>query len=304
MDADERLLRYFVVLSEELHFRRAASRLFISQPALSKQIKGLEERLHLSLFIRTRRQVILTPAGAALLPLARSALEALGAFAAKADLLRRGQHGRLRVGFIAQAANEITPRLVRAFARSHPEVDVDLRQSALDDSSAGLRSAAVDLALVRLPIELGGLEVQPLLTERRVVVLPVEHHLASRTQVSLADLRGEPRLVTATADPAFRAFALEGALEDRAASPESVVSSVDEFLEAVLAGRGIAMAPESARRFYSRPGVTFVDVRDATPSVVALAWRADVMLPQAAQEFVALACRIAADRNPRSAEAG
>lgn len=303
MNVDERLLRYFVVLADELHFGRAAARLYVSQPALSKQIKVLEDGLRLKLFTRTRRQVTLTPAGASLLPRAETVLTEYAAFREGVDLLRAGQGARLVVGFIAQAANELTPRALRLFGERQAHVQVDMRQSPLDDSSAGLRSEAVEIALLRLPIESDGLTVVPILTEPRVVLLPADHRLAGMAQVSLADLHGEPRIVTATLDQRFRAFALEPAPGDSTATPiGAVVSTVDEFSEAVLAGRAIALAPESARRFYARPGLTFVDVTDATPSVVAVAWRTATPLSPAAEAFVTTLQELAHDaaRTPPS----
>lgn len=299
MDVDVRLLRYFVTLADELHFGRAAAQLYVSQPALSKQIRLLEDGLRLNLFTRTRRQVTLTPAGAALLPRAQVVLAEYAAFRSEVDLLRSGQGARLTVGFIAQAANELTPLALRLFRERHGHVQVDMRQAALDDSSGGLRSETVEIAIVRLPIEDDGLSIVPLLTEPRVVVLPADHKLADRAQVVLDDLRGEPRLVTSTPDQRFRAFALEPLPNDsQQASVGAVVTTVDEFSEAVLAHRGIALAPESGRRYYARPGLVFVDVADATPSTVAVAWRTAAALSQPAQDFITTLQDLAADTPP------
>jgi len=297
MDVDVRLLRYFVTLADELHFGRAAARLYVSQPALSKQIRVLEDGLRVNLFTRTRRQVTLTPAGASLLPRAQAVLAAYAAFRSEVDLLRSGQGARLTVGFIAQAANELTPLALRLFRERHSHVQVDMRQASLDDSSGGLRSETVEIAIVRLPIEDDGLSIAPLLTEPRVVVLPADHKLADRAQVVLDDLRGEPRLVTSTPDQLFRAFALEPN-DSQQASVGAVVTTVDEFSEAVLAHRGIALAPASGRRYYARPGLVFIDVADATPSTVAVAWRTGAALSQPAQAFIAILQDLAADALP------
>lgn len=304
MDVDARLLRYFVVLSEELHFGRAATRLFVSQPALSQQIRKLEERVGLNLFARTRRQVVLTPAGEALVTQAKAVLAELEAFYEKAQLISDGRTGRVTVGFIAQAANELTPLVLRRFKQRLPEVEVVMRQSPLGDMSGGLSAGTVDVAILRLPIESEGLVTHRLLTETRVLVLPSDHRLATRSSVQLDDFHDEPRVVTATNDAAFRAFALELTDDDPDGSRHigAVVNSVDEFLEAVLAGRGVALAPESARRYYARPGVAYVDVADATPSVVALAWRRGIELPPSVTAFISTCLDVAEEQRRASTD--
>lgn len=270
---DLRLLRYFVAVAEERHFGRAAQRLYISQPALSRQVRLLEDAVGLALFHRGERPVALTDAGHQLLPRAREALAAAQRFADAGGELRRAQRARLRLGFVGQAVNELTPRLLRAFAEQHPEVAVQLRQSDLRDLSAGLRDGAVDLAMVRLPIDTTGLCLQPVLREPRAAVLPDDHPLAGHATLSVRQLLDLPWVHAATSDPAYQHFAL--ALGQRGGTPPvlgPVVSSIDEYLEAVLAGQGVGLAPLSASRYYRRPGLTYVPVPDAEPSVVALAW--------------------------------
>lgn len=295
---DTRLLTYFVAVAEDLHFRRAADRLFISQPALSRQIRRLEELLATELFVRANRSVSLTDEGRELLPLARTALQATEHVVTHAMTLRSRRHSRVRLGFVGQAANELTPRLLREFSENHPDVTVELRQRDMRDVTAGLADGSTDLALVRLPIDTTGLRVVPVLTEPRVAVLPADHPLAAAGEVSVRQLFDLPWVQPASPDPVYRSFAL--ALDQRDGRPPRLgptVNSIDEYLEVVLSGHGIGLAPESAARYYSRPGITYVPVPDAEPSVVALAWLAqDAPLPAAARTLLDYLRRRAGER--------
>ncbi len=272
---DLQKLRYFVVLAEELHFGRAAARLYLSQPALSNAIRALERSLGVSLFERTSRRVELTAAGTTLLPQAVQVI-------ADADLLlgsvrqhRSGADGasRLRLAFVGQAANELTPTLIRDLTQMHPQVAVELRQVPAWEIVEQVKQDAAEVAVLRLPLDTRDLVVAPLFEESRVAVVPADHWAARADRVCLDQLFDEPWVVSAADDPEQRAFT--GALRQRAGKPflpGPTVRSIDEYLEAVQAHQGIGLAPLSAARYYGRPGVVYVPVPDAEPSVVALAW--------------------------------
>ena len=178
MDIDTRLLRYFVAVAEEGNLTRAAERLFVSQPALTKQIKQLESRLGVRLFTRSRAGMALTEPGRAL-------AERVPALLAEWDRTLRetrsaaGRAARvLRVGFMASAANEATQHIVAAFARRRPGWRVEMRQAAWSNPTAGLADGDVDVALLRLPFPgQDALRVEVLLTEPRWVALPAAHPL-------------------------------------------------------------------------------------------------------------------------------
>src|SRR5581483_6057227 len=123
-----RQLRYFVAVAEELHFRRAAARLHVSQPPLSHQIRALEAELGCTLLSRTRRRVELTPAGAVFLRDARVLLGGLDAAVAAARAVAAGQSGRLRVGFVGSALLSVVPEIVHGFREARPGVEVELRE--------------------------------------------------------------------------------------------------------------------------------------------------------------------------------
>ena len=271
MAVEVRLLRSLVVVAEEGHIGRAAERLHLSQPALSKQIAQLETSTGLRLFDRHARGVTPTAAGRLLVDRARHVVREADSFDALALRTRRALSGRLNVGFVGQAANEQTPVLLRVFREQNPEVAVELRQYDMHDLTAGLRSGDTDLGILRLPVAAEGLVHEPLFVEPRVAVLPADHHLARRAAVDLRRLLDEPWVVSASPDPSYQRFAL--AMDARGGRDPvrgPVVATIDEYLEAVLSGRGIGLAPASAARYYSRPGITYVPVPDAEPSVCSL----------------------------------
>ncbi|MDA2893453.1 LysR family transcriptional regulator [Mycolicibacterium sp. BiH015] len=274
MDVDTRLLRYFTAVADELNYTRAAERLYVSQPALSKQLARLERQLGVQLFERTSRRVVLTKAGETLLPLARRTVsdwqEALGVTRAAA----RAQRAVLTVGFIASAANEFTPAIVDQFARRRPGWRVELRQGEWADPTAGLRDGSSDAALIRVPIpDPNGLTMYTLLSEPRCVALPIGHPLTERNELSVTDLLEQP--FVATRGPAcWRDWWL--AAECRGGHRPIVaieVNSPDEWLAAITSGAGVSFAPQSATRFYSPPGVTYRSVTGIPPTQVAVAHR-------------------------------
>ncbi|GAA3748035.1 LysR family transcriptional regulator [Streptomyces tremellae] len=304
MELELRSLRYFVAVAEDLHFGRAADKLHISQPALSVQIRKLERLLGVDVFLRDSRHVELTSAGEAVLEEARRTLAAADHTVAVARNIARGS-GRLDIGFVANAAAELTPAVVEEFSRRHPHVDVRMRQYAFADPLAGLASGDVDAAFVRPPLRPDAhVDCLPLLHEERVLILSERHPLAQRPAVSVEMVLDEA-FVARRAPQEWRDFWL--GVDHRYGHPVRVgaeVSTVDECLEAVLTGRGIAFTQSSSQRYYARPGLAFVPVDDLSGSTVVLAWRRDTAAPLV-NDLVASARGVlgarAADR-PRSSQ--
>ncbi len=212
---DVRLHRSLVVLADELHVGRAAARLHLTQPALSKHLAQLERSTGLVLFDRHPRRISPTDAGRLLIERTRHIIREVDAFDVLAARARRALTGRLMPGFVGQAANELTPELLRAYRQAYPDVTVELRQHDLSDLSAGLSSGASDLALLRMPVTAPTgsppLVHEPVFIEARVAVLPTGHRLAGQAAAPLADLLGEPWVVRVSPDPVYQDFALETA---------------------------------------------------------------------------------------------
>ncbi|MGW3040171.1 LysR family transcriptional regulator [Kitasatospora sp. NPDC001159] len=267
MDLDLRKLRYFTAVAQQQHFGRAAEELHIAQSVLSRQIMSLERELRVQLFVRTRRTTRLTPAGEQLLADAGPLLA--NAEAVRRRVARAGGSGPLgfTVGFMPGLI--VTPA-VRVMSEHHPELTVEVLRTSWDDQVQVINDGRVDVGYLRLPVDQRGLTVLPLLTEPRVVVLPVDHRLAGLRAVTLTDLAGEPLLQNPEAVlPPQDAAALR---DGRARPSVQTIRTVEEKLEYVAAGHGIVVLPLSVATFYTRPDVTHLPVRELPPSQVALAW--------------------------------
>lgn len=272
MDVDTRLLRYFVAVAREGSVTAAAERLFVSQPALTKQIKQLETQLGVRLFTRSRTGMALTEPGRAL---ARSVPALLSGWdqALRDTKSADSRAARvLRVGFIASAANEATQHIVAAFARLRPGWRVDMRQAPWSDPSGGLADGDVDAALLRLPFPgQRALRVDVLFTEPRWVALPSLHPLAQRELIAFRELWDDPFVAAPPESGECRDHWL--ATDERDGRPVrigAVTAQPDDWLSAIANGYGVALAPESAARFYARPGVVYRPVSGVSPSRVAV----------------------------------
>ncbi|MCO6056004.1 LysR family transcriptional regulator [Pseudomonas sp. MOB-449] len=189
---DLKQLRYFVAVAEELHFGRAAARLFISQPALSFDIKKLEEQLGIQLLLRNNKSVKLTAAGEVLLEEARSLL--LQAEQARRLTLRsaQGALGRLRVGFVSSLLHRGLPAAVAGFEARYPGMEVVLQEMNSAEQAQALQRGQIDIGFVHRGTLPSGIESQLLIADAFVCCLPPGHRLAKREVIDLAELRDEP----------------------------------------------------------------------------------------------------------------
>ncbi|MER7558817.1 LysR family transcriptional regulator [Nocardioides sp. NPDC126508] len=274
MDVNLRRLRAFVVVAEELHFTRAAKRLYVAQQALSKQIAELETMLGTSLFDRTTRKVELTPAGEVLLAAVREALLRIDEGVEEARRVGRGEHATLRVGFIAGAALELTSPILGEFTNRYPETSVELHEYGLADPSAGLASGATDVAFIRLPSATQDLVTLRLFTEPSVAGVSTANPLSRRESLRVADLLDLPLAIGHTDDTVWRDFWTLAAHRAPGSSARLVeTASQGEEMEVVAAGMACNITPAAARRYAPHPGVRFIPIEDSTASAVALAYR-------------------------------
>lgn len=276
MDVHLRDLRYFVAVAEELHFTRAAERLFVSQPALSKQIRLLERNLRVSLFIRDKRGVRLTEVGKALLEIATTLLQdwdegkqVLASVSAAADAV-------ITVGFSTSVGRGIIPAVRAALAERRPNYRLQLRQIPWTDPTAGLVDRSTDVALVWLPVPAEGISTQTIATEPRHVALPAGHRLAGQEAVHFEDLLDEPFLALPPAAGRLRDYWI--ALDARDGAPPVIaaeVTSAEETFESVENGIGIALLSAGNAEIYQRDTVVTLPVLGVSPSELAVAWRSD-----------------------------
>jgi DNA-binding transcriptional LysR family regulator len=296
MDVHVRDLRYFLAVADELNFTRAAERLFVSQPALSKQIRALEQQLRTPLFERDRRSTRLTEAGNALLPHARELVARWDeAQRAVSDVAAR-EAAVLTLGFSTSIGRGLLPQVRALFAERQPEWTLTLKQVPWSDPSAGLADGSSDVALVWLPVpELDeAYSCQVLATEPRHVALPLGHRLAALDVVPFADLLDEPFLaLPETAGPLRGYWLGEAERGGRPPVVAAVVTTADETFEAVANGVGVVLLSAGNAALYARADVITRPVSGLGASELAVVWRDDDHRT-VIRDFV-LACTSAAD---------
>lgn len=243
-----RHLRYFVAVAEELHFGRAAARLHVAQPPLSRQIRDLEAELGATLFDRTRRAVALTVAGTAFLEEVRHVFESVERGTTAARRAHRGEIGVLRIGYVGSVAYSGLPEIVRAFRARLPGVEIRMQEMSPARQVEALLGERLDVGFARGPVDEPALDVQTVLDEPLVAAIPFQHALASRAKVPLRALAHEPFLVTArTRGPGYHDYVLT-ACRQAGFSPRIVQEgSHFDVLSLVAAGMGVAVVPSSLR---------------------------------------------------------
>ncbi len=265
---ETRELQYFVAVAEELHFGRAAERLGIAQPPLSRAVQRLERRLGVSLLERNRRGVSLTEAGEVLLHEARAVLEATTAAARRT---RRaggadrpdGRGNRLVLAVKAAGSHELLQKLLDAYAAEPDAVEVEVLLCGLCEQGKLLRDGSADAALLHAPFNpLTGFDSEELTTEAQVAILPAGHRLATRKTLSLADISDVPDL------PMARWPRDDGSYRP---GPGPEVHNQTQLAQLIALGRALAVFPESARSWLWA-GHAAVPLIDAPPVVTHIAW--------------------------------
>ncbi|MGI5456406.1 LysR family transcriptional regulator [Streptomyces sp. CA-249302] len=259
---ETRELRYFVAVAEELHFGRAAERLGMAQPPLSRAISRLERRLGATLLERTSRAVALTGAGSVLLREARAALDAVEAAERRTRRAAAGHPGVV-LATKAGASGELLAKLLDAYAAEPDAVTVDLLLCGIGEQERMLRDGRADVALLHLPFDsTAGFDTEELRTERQVVILPGGHPLTARPHVRTAEVTGLPGL------PLPRWPGPDGTYPD---GPGPQARDHAQLFQLIALGRACWIAPESCRS-QLRDGLVAVPVSDAPPVTTVIAW--------------------------------
>jgi DNA-binding transcriptional LysR family regulator len=266
---ETRELTYFLAVADELHFGRAATRLGIAQPAVSKTIRQLERRLGVTLFERTSRAVTLTEAGRVLAREARVALDAVSAAALRTQ--RAGtREPRVILAMKPGGDGGLLPAILAAYEREPAVLPVEVIFDA--DSARMLREGRADAALLYAPPdELRGLDSETLLAEAPVAVLPKSHPLAARASLQMADLAGEDL--------------------HRKPSDPSEMKSLSELMHLIALGRKVAVLPRVLTTPL-RDDLTAVPMTDVQPVVLMLAWPAESTSPSVAALARAAAAQV------------
>jgi DNA-binding transcriptional LysR family regulator len=277
-----RQIRSFLSIAETLHFGRTAELIHLSQPALSLQIKALEEEVGVRLFERNRRKTTLTAAGLAFRDDAAAALSQLEQAMRSARLAANGKLGLLRIGFISTVGSEIVPNIVRQFRELNPEVEFSLRAIPTADQVQMLESGSLDIGFFRLPIgEHSALEVVTVHRERFVLVVPASHKLATRKRVRLSEVSGQNFvLYERTYAPGFHDL-IFGMLRDARIVPNisQTAAELSMLISLVDAHMGVAILPLSAVK-HSVASVVACDILDRIPmSEIGMAVRKGTRAP-------------------------
>ncbi len=271
-----RHLRYFVAVAEDLHFSRAAARLHIAQPALSQQIRRLEQEIGVSLFNRTKRRVELTAAGRAFLDQAQRVLVQTDRAVRTAQRAGHGEIGQLAIGFVPSADLDVLPRVLRLWRARFPDVEIDLYTMLPAAQIEALRDGRIHVGFVRLPVDESGLVVKSIRREPLLAVLPRRHRLARAARVRVADLAGETLIIFARhVAPGYYDVFMSAC--GRAGFTPRVfhAGSMQTNLALVSAGLGVTMLPASIRSL-RRDGVVYRDLAPPVPYVeMAIAYRRD-----------------------------
>jgi DNA-binding transcriptional LysR family regulator len=263
---ETRELRYFVAVAEELHFGRAAERLNMAQPPLTRAVQQLERRLGVVLLDRDRRGVSLTPAGTAMLAEARLALDAVDAVVRRTRRAAAPKPG-LVLTTKAGASHEVLQRLLGSYAARPGAVEVDVLLCEIGGQGQLLRNGTADVAIVHSPYDvLSGLETAEIVTEGQVAIVPAAHPLARRTSLTMAEVSGVPDLPIAR-------WPLHDGTYPPGPGPE--VRSQSQLAQLVALGRTLLVIPGSSRA-WQWPEHVAVPVTDAPAVTTLLAWPAGV----------------------------
>jgi DNA-binding transcriptional LysR family regulator len=294
-------LRCFVVTAEELHFGRAAVRLNMTQPPLSRQIQLLERGLGVQLLERSSRQVKLTPAGSTFLPEARRIIRLAETSALAARRVAKGDTGRVAIGFTAVSGYSFLPRIVARARASLPHFELELFEMVTSDQFEGLMTGQIDIAFVRPPVEQTSFESRLILRESLMAALPAGDPRADQSSLTPSDFDSRPLIMYSRMGAGYFNNMLTRLFEAAGALPEYVqhVTQIHSMLGLVRAGLAAAIVPASAidlhmdaiqfRNFATQP---------TQPVELHMAWRRDNGNP-ALQSMLNLCAEFASDAEAR-----
>jgi DNA-binding transcriptional LysR family regulator len=271
---DIRHLRYFQVVAEELHFGRAAARLCVAQPALSRQILQLEQEVGTPLLRRTQRKVELLPAGKVFLERTNLILDEIERATADARRTGAGEFGRLSVGFIHSSTYGLLPSILAHFRRLCPGVEIDLHEMTIAEQHAGLVRGVIDVGLLRPQPAPAELEVETVMEDPFLAAVHQSHPLAGRKSIELRSLADEPMVMFPHRGYTLF-FSRTMAMCAAAGFTPKVVqqaSQIHTVIGLVRAGMGLAIVPGTARNLNPQ-GVHFLEIIDRPEPVhMAVAW--------------------------------
>lgn len=283
-----RHLRYFVSVAEESNVRRAAARLHIAQPALSRQIQQLESEVGTELFRREKKRIFLSSAGALFLPEARRTLAAAQQAVTVARAGERGDLGDLSIGFVESAAFGILPGVVKRFRQQFPSVHLALWELVTNDQLRALHENRLDVGFLRTPIDDRSICTRTIVREPLMAALPLSHPLAKGTRIRLSQLAGEPFILFPRALGPNFFDQIVGICRRAGFAPKIAQEAIQmgTIVSLVAIGLGVALVPASLKNL-RRNGVVYKRLTSPSAVELSMAWRADNRNPTLAR-FISL----------------
>jgi DNA-binding transcriptional LysR family regulator len=277
---DIRQMRYFVTLAETLHFGRAAQRLHLTQPPLSRQIAALENELGVKLLERHSRHATLTHAGKTFLEDARAVLASFDQACRNAKTADRGELGELAIGFMMHAAYTVLPGLARRYMAAYPDVEVRLREVVPNVLVEDVLAGRFDAGIMFFPGAVRGLEIRPVYREKLCLAVHASHPLSGRTGAKARDLKDQPLIVTsADSAPTIRR-AVEDYCRSAGFAPTIRLEAQlqNTIVNLVAENLGLALVPDSMRKL-TLPSVCFLSLKGAPTVEHVVVWRPSNLNP-------------------------
>jgi DNA-binding transcriptional LysR family regulator len=271
-------LRCFVTVAEELHFGRAAARLNMTQPPLSRQIQVLEHIIDATLLERTSRSVRLTPAGRSFLPEARRILKLAESASQVARRIALGKTGSLKIGYTAAAAYGFLPELIAACRARLPEVDFSLKEMVSGDQLEALASGQIDAGLLRPPIARPEFATRRVVAEPLLAAIPKKHPLANAATISIKDFDDQPFVMYSPYESRYFHDLLVALFTRADVLPRYVqhVGQIHSILAMVRAGLGVSIVPAAATNLkLADVRLRPLKLRTQTPVELFMVWRRD-----------------------------
>jgi DNA-binding transcriptional LysR family regulator len=270
-----RHLKYFKTVAEELHFGKAAARLKMAQPPLSQQIRQLEEELGVSLFHRTKRNVELTEEGQVFLENVYQIFNNLDEAIEKVRMVNRGEIGEIVIGFIASAAYDILPNIMKCYRKQYPAIKVVLKQLTSEEQLHSLHDGTIQIGIISEPTESESVNYEIIRQEPMVLALPKEHPLASDTSpINLVDIANEPFILTGRdANPRHYDGVINSCYQ-AGFSPKIVqeTKEMSSVISLVSSGIGVAIVPTSIQILLNNV-IVYREIENITfNTTTALAW--------------------------------
>ena len=244
-------LRCFVAVAEDLNLRRAAKRLNMTQPPLTRHIQALEQQVGAQLLERTGRALRLTPAGQSLERSARRILDDAAEATRDVQKVARGDAGGLIIAFTAASSYAFLPNLVALLRKHLPAIALTLRELTTPEQIVALKSRQVDFCLLRPPVSVAGIQTMRVYRERLVLAVPAQHELAARAEVNVGDLSGEVLITYPPVEGPYFHRLVMGLIHSAGVIPAEVqhITQTHSILALVGAGLGVAIVPQSVERF-------------------------------------------------------